>query len=257
MAAIWAAVLWCVRLLDVTLSLNLPRFGIYPGELHGLWGIVAAPLIHGSPEHLIANTLPVLVLGSALFYGYPRSRWWTLFLVWVLSGIGVWLWGRPSSHFGASGVMHGLLFFLFISGVIRRDKMSIVLCMVAFSMYGGMLMTIFPTEPEISFEAHFFGAMAGALCAILFQRLDPKMRPKQYSWDKTARYEEDPVIGDLWMTEKQRSKLVQERELKQAEWDSATDVDSVKVSSIASIIHAEATDHSEAINEVDQIGDRR
>lgn len=228
MASVWVGLLWLVRFLDLEFRLDLAGFGIYPGTLRGLIGIAVAPLVHGSLQHLLANTLPVLILGSALFYGYPRSRWLTLLLIWLLSGAGVWWLGRPSYHFGASGVAHGLLFFLFIGGVIRRDKMSIVLCMVAFSMYGGMLMTIFPTEPDISFESHFFGAVAGVICAILFQRWDPKAAPKQYSWERTGFYEDDPVIGDLWMTEKQRLKLQREQAMLQAERDAASDAEFIE-----------------------------
>jgi membrane associated rhomboid family serine protease len=224
-ATVWTGLLWLVHILNVSLWLDPARFGIYPGKVESLIGVITAPLVHASLEHLLANTLPVLILGSALFYGYPKSRWWTLLLIWLLSGLGVWWLGRPSYHFGASGVIHGLLFFLFIGGVIRRDKLSIVLCMVAFSMYGGMLMTIFPTEPEISFESHFFGAVAGVLGAVLFQRWDPKAKPKQYSWEKTPWYEEDPLIGDLWMTEKQRAKLQREQSMAQAEREAATDAD--------------------------------
>lgn len=228
MAALWAGLLWLVHLLNISLWLDLARFGIYPGRAEGLIGVIAAPLVHASLEHLLANTLPVLILGSALFYGYPKSRWWTLLLIWMLSGLGVWWLGRPSYHLGASGVVHGLLFFLFIGGAIRRDKLSMVLCMVAFSMYGGMLMTIFPTEPEISFESHFFGAVAGVICAVLFQHWDPKAKPKQYSWEKTHRYEEDPLIGDLWMTEKQRAKLQREQAMAQAEREAATNADFIE-----------------------------
>jgi hypothetical protein len=107
--------------------------------------------------------------------------------------------------------------------------------MVAFSMYGGMLMTIFPTEPEISFESHFFGAVAGVICAVLFQRWDPKTKSKQYSWEKTPHYEEDPVIGDLWMTEKQRARLQQEQAIVQAEREAAADADFTDVKEVAAI----------------------
>jgi membrane associated rhomboid family serine protease len=225
----WAGVLWFVFGLGDALFLDLPRFGIYPRTLAGLPGILLAPLIHGSAEHLVANTLPVLILGTALFYGYPRSRWWTLLLIWILSGAGVWWLGRASYHFGASGVIHGLLFFLFVGGVIRRDKLSAVLCMVAFSMYGGMLLTIFPTEPEISFEAHFCGAVAGALCAVLFRHMDPKPAPRKYSWEQSPRDEEDPLIGDLWMTEKQRMQAEREKAAKMAEFEAATDAEFVEI----------------------------
>lgn len=228
-AATWmVGVLWWVFVTGRLLDLDLARFGVLPQNPRGLIGVLLAPLIHASWEHLLANTLPMLILGSALFYGYPRSRTPTLLLIWILSGLGVWLWGRPNLHFGASGIAHGLLFFLFISGVIRRDNLSIVLCFVAFSMYGGMLMTIFPTEPEISFESHFFGAAAGTLCAALFHRWDPKIKPRTYSWEQTPE-QEDPLIGDLWMTERQRARHEREQAEREAEIAAAQEAEFIEV----------------------------
>lgn len=156
---------------------------VYPSEWRGLIGILTAPLIHGSWSHIAANTLPLLLLGTILLYGYPRSRYYCLAIIWLLSGIGVWLFARPSFHFGASGLTHGLLFYLFIIGILRRDKRSVALLMIAFMMYGGMLMTIFPREPDISYESHFFGALAGVFAALLFRNWDPKPAIRHYSWE--------------------------------------------------------------------------
>lgn len=161
-----------------------PRpFAVYPLELNGLIGIITAPLIHGSWQHIASNTLPLLLLGTMLLYGYPRSRWYALALIWILSGINVWLLARPSFHFGASGLTHGLFFYLFVIGILRQDKRSIALLMIAFMMYGGMLMTIFPQEPGISYESHFFGGLAGLLAAFAFRHWDPKPAQKHYSWE--------------------------------------------------------------------------
>ena len=79
--------------------------------------------------------------------------------------------------------------------------------MVAFYMYGGMLLTIFPRDPTVSFESHLFGALAGAFCAYIFRHRDPKPERRRYSWerrpgeDDTMEEEEDPIIGDQWRSE--------------------------------------------------------
>ncbi|MEH6468250.1 MAG: rhomboid family intramembrane serine protease, partial [Porticoccus sp.] len=101
---------------------DLHSLGVYPQTLTGLIGILTGPLIHGSWQHVIGNTLPLLLLGSILIYGYPKSRWWALAIIWLLSGLGVWLFARNSYHFGASGLTHGMFFYLFIGGILRRDK---------------------------------------------------------------------------------------------------------------------------------------
>jgi membrane associated rhomboid family serine protease len=98
------ALLWAIELLDRNLGLQLYRLGVYPGELHGLWGILYAPLIHGSWNHLASNSFALLILGTALLYGYPRTAKPVLALVYIGSGIGVWLFARSSFHFGASGL---------------------------------------------------------------------------------------------------------------------------------------------------------
>ena len=135
-----------------------------------------------------------------MLYGYPLTRLRVLTAVWLISGIGVWLFAREASHIGASGITHGLFFYLLVVSIFRRDKSSIAIMMIAFFLYGGMTMTIFPREPGISFEYHFFGAVAGAICAILWHKRDPKPKEKRYRWEEYPELD-DPVIGDQWQLE--------------------------------------------------------
>jgi len=175
--------LWSVKLVEILLGVSLSHLGVLPLTASGLFGLFTAPLIHGSVQHVLSNTLPVLLLGSMLIYGYPRSRWWVVTIVWFLSGLGVWFFARGNYHIGASGLAHGLFFFLFFAGVLRRDKRSSALLMVAFFMHGTMFWTIFPQGPGISFEYHFFGAVSGVLCAFAFRHRDPRPERKIYSWE--------------------------------------------------------------------------
>ncbi len=156
-ATAFVVLIWWLKICEVTFGWSFHGLGIYPLNPNGLIGIITAPLIHGSWGHIAGNTLALLLLVSILLYGYPKSRWWTLSIIWLTSGIGVWLFASETYHFGASGLTHGMFFYLFVNGILRRDKRSIVLLMVAFFMYGGMLLTIFPREPGISYEYHFFG----------------------------------------------------------------------------------------------------
>ena len=200
----FALLIWSVKLVESLFGVSFSHMGVYPHTASGLFGILTAPLIHGSVNHTLANTLPILLLGSMLFYGYPKSRWWVLSIVWVLSGLGVWFFARSSYHIGASGITHGLFFYLFVAGILRRDKRSSALLMIAFFMYGTMFWTIFPQGPGISFEYHFFGALSGAACAIKCSHWDPMPVEKKYSWENEASEndmdEEDPIIGDQWKT---------------------------------------------------------
>lgn len=200
---LFVCVMWWVKLGELFWGWDLSVFGVKPLELSGLFGIVAAPLIHGSVSHIFSNTLPTLILGTLLLYGYPKSRFKVITIVWLLSGIGVWCFARHATHIGASGLSHGIFFFLLVASILRRDKRSVAIMMIVFLLYGSMTMTIFPREEHISFEYHFFGALAGTLCAFLFYRDDPKPRIKAYRWENKQE-EDDPVIGDQWKLPSQR-----------------------------------------------------
>ena len=190
---IFILLLWLTEALDRGLHLSLEHLGVYPRTTSGLAGILFGPLIHGSWSHLISNSFALLILGTALRYGYPRAAGPVLALVYLLSGIGIWCLGRDSYHFGASGLTHGMMFFIFTTGILRRERLSIALSLIVFFLYGGMVWSIFPQEPGISYESHFFGAASGVLAAFLFRQLDPQQPEKHYSWEDEA--EEDIDTG--------------------------------------------------------------
>ncbi|MFT6776613.1 MAG: membrane associated rhomboid family serine protease [Paraglaciecola sp.] len=190
-------ILWCLKSAEILFGLNLSFMGLVPLNAAGTLGIVTAPLVHGSLEHIFNNTFAILILASVLYYGYPKSWWKVLTLVWILSGVGVWLFARQANHIGASGVTHGLFFFLFVASVFRRDKSSVAIMMIAFLLYGGMTLTIFPREEGISFEYHFFGALAGVIAALIWRDSDPKPVEKRYEWENNNA-QDDIDIGDEW-----------------------------------------------------------
>jgi membrane associated rhomboid family serine protease len=113
----FVALLWLVPLLGW--GLDLQRFGIRPREWIGLPGILAAPLLHADFDHLLANSLPLVVLGTAVFHLYPRSAFRVLPAVYLGPGIAVWLLARGGNHVGASGIIYGLVSFVFVAGLIR------------------------------------------------------------------------------------------------------------------------------------------
>ncbi len=175
--------LWAIELLDRTLNLNLYHLGVYPREPGGLFGILFAPLIHSSWHHLLSNSFALLILGTTLVYGYPRSTMPVFLIIYLCSGICVWLFARQNYHIGASGLAHGMMFFIFTIGILRRDRLAIALAMIVFFVYGGMIWSIFPQDPGISYEGHFFGAVIGILAAFLFKDHDPVPPGKEYQWE--------------------------------------------------------------------------
>lgn len=189
-------ILWIIELIKFLTNLNTFKLGVHPQELLGLVGIVTAPLIHASFEHLISNTPALLILGTALLYGYPRSCWIVLAVVWLLAELGVWFTARPVYHFGASGLTYGFMAFVFVVGILRRDRLAITLSLLVFFLYGTMIWGVFPHQPGVSYETHLWGGGLGAICAVLFRNYDPIPPTKRYTWENED--EENAFIGDAW-----------------------------------------------------------
>ncbi len=189
----FAAVLWAVKISEELLGLELATYGIYPRRLSGLVGILTAPFIHGSVAHLLSNTAPIIILGAALLYGYPKSARIALPVLFFGAGLGVWLFARESYHIGASGLAFGMMFFVFAIGVVRWDRRAIALSLIVFFLYGGMVWGVFPGDPGISYESHLFGALLGTALAVLLRKLDPEPAPKRYSWEDEV---DDPETED-------------------------------------------------------------
>ncbi|NVJ61658.1 MAG: rhomboid family intramembrane serine protease [Gammaproteobacteria bacterium] len=193
--------LWVIKAAEELFHFSLHSLGVYPGKLEGLIGVLTAPLIHGDWEHLANNSFSMILLGALTIYGYVNSTYRAIGVIWIVSGVGVWLLGRESYHFGASGLTHGLFYFLFIAAILRRDKRSIALMLVAVFMYGSMVLGVLPWDPKISFEAHLFGAIGGGLGAFWFARHEPKPLEKRYHWEMEDDLDdEDPY----WLPEHQQ-----------------------------------------------------
>lgn len=189
----FTAALWLIELVELGLHLDFTRYGVYPRTLHGVSGILLAPLIHGSLAHVFSNTLPIIILGTALLYGYPRAARIVLPVLYIGTGIGVWLFGRSAWHIGASGLVFGMMFFIAAIGVLRWDTRSIALAMVVFLLYGGMVWGVLPGDPSVSFESHLAGALLGVALAVWLKNRDPAPPPKRYSWEDEEEVSDEEV----------------------------------------------------------------
>ena len=105
----FVVLIWLLKCLEWFTALELRSFGIYPREITHLPSIFVAPLIHSSFSHITTNTPALIVLGTSLLFGYPKAARYVIPLLWVLSGLGVWLFARSSFHFGASGLTFGMM----------------------------------------------------------------------------------------------------------------------------------------------------
>lgn len=182
--------LWMIRFLESQLDISLYFLGIYPLEPGGLPGIITSPFIHNNYEHLFNNTIPLFVLGTAVFYFYSDIAFSITGWSWLLTGIFVWITGREAWHIGASGLVYSLASFLFISGIIRKYFRLMALSLLVVFLYGSMVWGMFPfIDIHVSWESHMLGAGVGLILAILYRKRGPQR--KMPDWYYEDEYEEE------------------------------------------------------------------
>jgi membrane associated rhomboid family serine protease len=192
-------IMWGVRLVEYGFGISLGFLGVHPLYADGLPGILFSPFLHSGFSHLLANTLPFLVLSVALFYFYPQISVKVLAGIWLLSGIWIWFGGRESWHIGASSLIYGFSSFLFVSGMIRKDNRLAALALIVAFLYGSMIWGVFPEffpKKNISWEGHLGGLVAGMLLAIYFRKSGPQR--KRYSWELEEEQDEEEPEGEAY-----------------------------------------------------------
>jgi membrane associated rhomboid family serine protease len=191
--AIFVAVIWIVKIAETILDSSFAEYGVYPQETGGLIGIITGPLIHGDFEHLAANTVPILVLGTGLFYFYRPIAFNVFVLIYILSGLMLWIGGRPAFHIGASGLIYGLAAFLFLSGLLRKYVRLMAISLLIVFLYGGLIWGVLPIDQRISWEGHLFGGITGLAIALYYKDRGPQR--KKYEWEIEEELEEK---GEKW-----------------------------------------------------------
>lgn len=177
--------IWMIHLLKTISRIDLVRLGVSPHSIEGLPGILTGPMIHGSWEHLFYNSVSFLILGAIMFWFYPRIAVRSIIWMYLLSGLGIWIFGQPHSfHIGASGVVYGMVSFVFWSGIFRRNVKSVVLALIVLVLYAGFFEGIVPGKQGISWEGHLMGGISGILIAWLYRKaieadeIEPEYHPE-------------------------------------------------------------------------------
>ena len=166
--AAFVALLWAVQVVNWITGYGLnPAFGLIPRHGSGLDGVIAMPLLHGSFSHLMANTPPLLVMGGLLVATTTRALLAVNAVVIGLGGGLVWLFGGSAIHIGSSGLIFGWFGFLVVRGLVDRSPITLGAALVVGLLYGSILWGVLPGQPGVSWEAHLFGALAGAAAAFL------------------------------------------------------------------------------------------
>ena len=186
-------ILYIIKVLEVGMDWDFSRLGVYPRETRGVLGIFAHTLIPSNFAHLFANTIPLFFLSWCLFYFYRGIAPYIFFIIWIGCGAFTFLIGKPGWHIGASGIIYGLAFFLFFSGLLRKYIPLIAISLLVTFLYGGLVWQMFPyfTPANTSWEGHLSGAIMGTLCAMAFMKYGPQ-KPEPFENEE----EEDDEVTD-------------------------------------------------------------
>lgn len=164
------AVVWLIEVVDrLFFGRSLDQLGIVPRQLSGLRGILFAPVLHGSFAHLLANTVPFLILAFLVMVRHQRHFVVITAFILLISGLGTWLIAPVNTvHIGASGLIFGYFAFLVVNAWFERSFAAVLLALLVIVMYGGLLAGIWPAAGGISWQGHLFGLVGGAAAAFYF-----------------------------------------------------------------------------------------
>ncbi len=188
-------ILYILKFLETGMDWDFTKLGVYPMEKRGVFGIFAHPLVHSSFKHLFANTIPFFFLSWCLFYFYRDIAPYIFFTIWIGCGVFTFLIGKPGWHIGASGIIYGLAFFLFFSGLLRKHVPLIAISLLITFLYGGLVWNMFPqfAKETTSWEGHLSGAITGTLCSIAFMKYGPQ-RPEPFADEEDI--DEEDIDGE-------------------------------------------------------------
>lgn len=218
------AFIWLIHVHQYLFGWDAGDFGIISRRLYGLRGIVTAPLVHGSWGHLLSNSFPLFVLTAICLYFYRKVAMRAFWMVYFLTGVSVWLLARPVSHIGASGVVYGLVAFIFWNGIFRRSLRSVILALIVMLFYSGMFIGIFPDQEGISWESHLLGSLAGIFTSFWFKsELEEDELDKHDSYvEESAEEKQFFLPGDIFdKTKAQRAAEAAEEERRRQEQQNA------------------------------------
>ena len=183
-------IIWSVKIFEIVFDYDFTEYGVLPRKFNGLVGILFSPLIHSDVNHLLSNSLPVIILCLLIFNFYSQIAKKIFIYLYFISGLWLWCIGRESFHIGASGLIYAMASFLFFSGILRKNSQLSAVALLVIFIYGGLFWGLFPIHKNVSWEGHLTGFIAGILVSFIFRKDGPKR--KKYNWE----IEEDLEVND-------------------------------------------------------------
>ena len=189
-SAIVLIIIWSVKIFEIVFDYDFTEYGVLPRKFNGLIGILFSPIIHSDVNHLLSNSLPVIILCLLIFNFYSQIAKKILIYLYFISGLWLWCIGRESFHIGASGLIYAMASFLFFSGILRKNSQLSAVALLVIFIYGGLFWGLFPIHKNVSWEGHLTGFIAGILVSFIFRKDGPTR--KKYNWE----IEEDLEVND-------------------------------------------------------------
>ena len=189
-SAIVLIIIWSVKIFEIVFDYDFTEYGVLPRKFNGLIGVFFSPLIHSDVNHLLSNSLPVIILCLLIFNFYSQIAKKILIYLYFISGLWLWCIGRDSFHIGASGLIYAMASFLFFSGILRKNSQLSAVALLVIFIYGGLFWGLFPIHKNVSGEGHLTGFIAGILVSFICRKDGPKR--KKYNWE----IEEDLEVND-------------------------------------------------------------
>jgi membrane associated rhomboid family serine protease len=165
---VFVGLMWLVWLLDALTpgTGSAAGIGIVPRTFGGLDGIAVAPFIHGNFQHLLSNSIPLLILGAVILLRGLADFLFVVLVSGLIGGFGTWLFGTGNAqHIGASGIVFGFFGYLvFRTAFDRRLSSAAITLAVAIGYGTAMVFALVPQE-SVSWSGHFFGFAGGFVAA--------------------------------------------------------------------------------------------
>ena len=208
--------IWGIHLFQWASGIDLRFLGTLPKQIEGLRGIIFTPLLHKDFGHIISNTPPLFVLSAIIMFFYRRVAIPSFLMIYLLTGLAVWLFARTGyNHIGASGVIYGLVAFVFWSGIFRRNIKSIVLALIVVFYYGSMVLGIIPGDELVSWESHLMGGLVGIFVAYWFkEKIEKDEEREKYSWETEPETEKKPFLDQTVFDKTKEQRRQEEQQSK-------------------------------------------
>ena len=166
---LFSGIMILVKLVEMIGDFSLAGYGLKPRQSYGLFKIISFPFLHADWSHLFSNILPLIFFITLIYNLYPKLFWKVLLFTYGLSGFWTWCFARPGTVIGASGWVYALLGFLLWAGFGRVSRRMMVIAGGLAFLYGGMVYGLVPIRPNISWEGHLMGLIAGFLAAFYWR----------------------------------------------------------------------------------------